>query len=613
MAGPEDWPKGRASALFMFVVLCGINVVLSTTHWLSNLYISLAPLYAWETLFFIFTFLALLCFVALKNNTNHVIGYVEERDEQTHSEIELTSSTDNTCMSQINEPRWTKLPFRHLLIICCCIGTISLPVFEAYRTIDNMTCFRVESTGLSALFILKCLSNVLCSLVCICVVVFLLRFKKYSSKSSEMKVLMSAPAALHFLLLVKVIIYIIWTSETMEENTNKPPNNTSKIPFYVNMSESDMAKELIFFKCKNNTAFVDTLATYFYKYSYQFPVEFALLSFCYLGQIWNVLPQRKRSVDTRQNDHGIEGIPARGENNDLNTIGSEEQTHSAHESLIDSTIPARWRRLRLACKSTFIFCCSHVFIPTSLIVLGIFALHLYTEIVDDTFDDENVILQCNQSNYTCIASANSIVQTVYIYVISIVAFIGFMIARKERKVFDLFYAIDILLLIAAGGRLLMILFETIDNVEVIIENKPNNATDEKVLFTFKTFCRYIGLYSQTILVLKMSKIKVCPASMKTGKQLLIKGIIIFLGVCNMEIWIADSFLEPTVLQYNENTKYGQAYGRKNWFFMTQLLYPFLTFYRLLTAIMCFEACVRFKRKLVQEDSVFGSSEQHALA
>ena len=52
----------------------------------------------------------------------------------------------------------------------------------------------------------------------------------------------------------------------------------------------------------------------------------------------------------------------------------------------------------------------------------------------------------------------------------------------------------------------------------------------------------------------MSKRKVCPASMKIGKQLLIKGIIIFLGVYNMELWIADSFLEPTVLQYNENTK-----------------------------------------------------------
>ena len=100
----------------------------------------------------------------------------------------------------------------------------------------------------------------------------------------------------------------------------------------------------------------------------------------------------------------------------------------------------------------------------------------------------------------------------------------------------------------------------------------------------------------------------CPASMKIGKQLLIKGIIIFLGVCNMEIWIADSFLEPTVLQYNENTKYGQAYGRKNCFFMTQLLYPFLTFCRLLI-----EAYVRLKRKLLQEDSVFRSSEQHVLA
>ena len=87
----------------------------------------------------------------------------------------------------------------------------------------------------------------------------------------------------------------------------------------------------------------------------------------------------------------------------------------------------------------------------------------------------------------------------------------------------------------------------------------------------------------------------------------------YCDVCNKELWIADSLLKPTVIQYNENTKYGQSYGRKNWFFMTQLLYLVLTFYRLLTAIMCFEACVRFKRKFLQVDSVFGSSEQHAFA
>ena len=40
----------------------------------------------------------------------------------------------------------------------------------------------------------------------------------------------------------------------------------------------------------------------------------------------------------------------------------------------------------------------------------------------------------------------------------------------------------------------------------------------------------------------------------------------YCDVCNKEVWIADSLLKPTVTQYNENTKYGQAYGRKNWVF-----------------------------------------------
>ena len=606
----EDWPNGRASALFMFAVFSGVTLVLSLSHWLSDFHISLAPLYSWEILLFLLTLASIVTFIVFRNNGNHVFENTDVGNVYRNSEVEMTSSVDTArSRNEICKPVWTRFPARFLAITICCIGSISMPVYETYRTIDNIVCFGIESSGLLALLILKFVSNIFYSFVCTCVLVFLLWFRNKVSKSPELKVLMSTIAATNFTLIVNVIMNIIWTSDTMDVNTGKPSTNNSELQPHINISEAELVKEMMYLKCINHTGYVDTIATYFYKYTYQFHVEFALFSFCFLGTIWNILPQLKRQSEPVQRNERQRNVSACSENDEGNFAESGAKTDSGHESLIEQSIPARWKRIRLAAKSTFIFCCSHIFIPTALVVTGIFAFHLYTEIKDDTFDDENVILHCKGSNGTCVDSPNSIVQTVYTYVFSIVAFIGFMVARKEKKEYDFFNAIDILLLIGAGGHLLLILFETIDNVEIIVENGSSNTDAEKVLFSFKTLCRCIGLYTQTIFVLKTSKIKIRHKSVKTGKQLLIKGIVVFLGVCNMEIWLADSFLEPTVLQYNENTKYGTAYGRKNWFFMTQLLYPLVTLYRLLTAVMCFEACVRFKHKILQEDATFTSSDK----
>ena len=611
----EDYPKGRASSLFMFVVLSGITLVLSLAHWLSDLHISLAPLYAWEILLFVFTLASIVCFVVLQNNNDHVVVGNDVRDVDQSTEIELTNSViaERLYGGKTCEPLWMRIPIRFFALTACCIGSLSMPVYETYRTIDNLSCFNIESIGLLAVMKLKCISTVLYILTCVSMSGFLLRFRNKSSKSSEMKVLMSSLAATNMALTINVIMNIIWTSNTMEVNSEKPLHNITKINTQVNMTEAELVKEMIYLKCKDNVGYVDTIATYFYKYSYQFPVEFALLSFCFLGGIWNILPQRKRARERVQPEERNSSTDSENHDRNTDTVGHAVQRDPEREPLIErrpsQRLPARLRKLRLGGKSTFLFICNHITISTALVVVGIFAFHLYTEIKDDTFDDENVILHCDEKNKTCVDSQNSIIQTVYIYVISIVAFIGFMVARKESKSYDIFHAIDILLLICTGGRLILILFETIDNVEIIVENTTDNTVAEKVLFSFKTFCRFIGLYSQTILVLKISKIKISQKSMKTGKQLFIKAIVAFLGVCNMEIWLADSFLEPTVLQYNDNTNYGQSYGHKNWFFLTQLLYPFLTLYRLLTAVMCYEACVRFKRKQMQDSSMFRSTEQ----
>lgn len=591
-----DLAKGRASALCSFAVLSGLSLVLSLAHWLSDLHISLAPLYAWEIILFLLTLLSMLWFVIFRNDANNVIDSLAETIEVSSTGTELTNMDSSSCRTKICKPLWARLPLHFTAVAVCCLGSVSMPVFEFFRTIDNMSCFDIKSAELRVILVLKCVRNIMYVLTCICMLVFLLRFKNKSSKSPTMKVLMSTIAATNLTLIVNVIINIIWTSDTMELTTKLPPGNNTGKHLQINMTEEEMKKEMIYLKCINHSVYVDTVATYYYKFSYQFPIEFALLSFCFLGQIWNILPQERRTSGFAQENEMPRNTLDDNENSERRSDVFSAQSELDQESLIGHRVPTKLRWIKSAALSTFVFSCSHVFIPTAILVVAIFILHLYTEIKDETFDDENVILECH-GNSSCVDSPNSIVQTIYTYVFSIVSFIGFMVARKEKKSYDMFNGNDILFLIGAGGHLLLILFETIDNIWIITGNDSSNTGAEKVLFSFKTFCRIIGIYSQTIFVIKSTKIKIRRKSMKTGKQLFIKAVVVFLGVCNLEIWLADSFLEPTVLQFNDNTNYGQAYGRKNWFFMTQLLYPLVTLYRLLTTVMCFEACLRFRRYL----------------
>ena len=604
-----DYPKGRASSLFMFVVLSGITLVLALTHWLSDLHISLAPLYAWEIILFAITLLSIACFIEVRNNNDHVIDERNDSDVDQTSEFELSSTamTEGINQGRTSEPLWMRFPSRQVALFVCCIGSVSMPVYEIYRTSDNLSCFIIESTDVIVLLKLKITSNIFYVLACVSVMGFLLRFRKKMSKSPEMKVLIASLVATNITLIINVIMNIIWTSNTMEvvSSLTSPLINVTN----ANMTDAELDKEVIYIKYENKTGYVDTYATYFYKYSYQFPVQFAFLSFCFLGTLWNILPKRQIHV-IRQRIHS-EAQTASTTTAHLVSKDTGEQQDPERQPLVTrSRSVTPWLiKLRRGGKATFVFICNWITIVTAFVVIAIFAFHLYTEIGDDTFDDETVILHCEKKDW-CPDSINSIIQTIYIYVISIVAFICFMVARKETKRYDAFHAVDIVMLICAGGRLILVLFETIDNIGVIYENNTDNNTAEKVLFSFKTFCRYIGLYTQTILVLKVSKIKFEQNSMTTGKHLFIKSVIAFLGVCNLEIWLADSFLQPTVLQYNENINYGQSYGRKNWFYLTQLLYPFLTLYRLLSAIMCYEACVLFKRKQLRDDaSLFNTEDQ----
>lgn len=94
-------------------------------------------------------------------------------------------------------------------------------------------------------------------------------------------------------------------------------------------------------------------------------------------------------------------------------------------------------------------------------------------------------------------------QTIYTYVLCIVAFAGFMLALNETTTQTLNDPRSVLLVLGATGHLILILFETIDSIEQFFANSSKMA--EKVLFLIKIILHYLGLYSQTVLVLKSRK------------------------------------------------------------------------------------------------------------
>ena len=60
----------------------------------------------------------------------------------------------------------------------------------------------------------------------------------------------------------------------------------------------------------------------------------------------------------------------------------------------------------------------------------------------------------------------------------------------------------------------------------------------------------------------------------------------------------DNFLTPVALNYAEVIDFQQVCGHVLWWYIIEMLYPFVAVYRLVFAVMCFEACVRFKQRLL---------------
>ena len=452
-------------------------------------------------------------------------------------------------------------------------------LFELARAIENLCCFENQPGWLTAFCTLTVCRSVGCIIFCFLQLVFLLKRRFYVIRYRLLKYIYSVTLAANLSLCVDVILATFYTSDTMALYNKIEDSSVN------NISTDLISEQTVYFKCENSTAKPDNVIFYFFKYSYQYRIEYALLSLCFIFPIWNI---HKRPRQARQVE----------EPDGLTNFTNAASQHSRSASVSsDGTPPGSVRddmrrRIKSRIKLTFLFVAKHAFIPSVAMAIGIFAAHLYTDVYNNYIEPDAQVVRYFSDNNTMATEWNSTIQTVHI---CIVAFIGWILARSEITERKQFTTIDVILLVGTFGHLLLILFETTDSMELFVSGQHEKGITTKVFFLVKTILHYVGLYSQVILILKATHIKACQDIHGKTKQALIKGIVVFIGVCNAEKWMVDNFLTPVALNYAEASDFQEIYGQVIWWNVVELSYPFVTVYRLASAIMCFEATVRFKQ------------------
>ena len=592
MEGKDEWPKGRSASIVMAAVLAGISVVLEATYILARgnqkYGVSLMPLYAYEIVLFVSAILAMGVFTSLRRNEKHV-----------GENIKLFSDAYMDCIfdkriqwgQNMNKKRfslWTHIPLRMIAICICCFGSICLPLLEIYRNIENMLCCHGETEYI--FYHVQFFSEICCVLFCICQLFFLLTFKRKCCKNMLLRLLMSTVIAANFTLFVNVVLSVIKAADTID------------VPFLtnttvINISAINLSEKPVFIKCigkTNNTADIDQVGEWFFKLSYQFPFEYAVLSLCYIGPLWNVCKTSRPAENlTRQRSF----LNTSMENNDESPNGLEDNRSAPSMPLIEEGRSKYKTLIVAALKRTVIFMSAWSFPLSASFFFGIFAYHLYRQVTYINLIKHLMDILVFTNDSSKINPGDAVVQTAYIYIICIVAPVGFMVARKEKIGKKGYNPSDILLLVATTGHLIYITFETVVFTHYIINKMHDSKT---VWFYIKLILKYLGVFAEGMIVLISSKMEIRKESVDNGRQLFIKGIITFLGVFNIERWYADNFLPPNIVYYIQFDKNQELYDPKKWLLLTSFLYPFVMTFRMTMAIMCFEICARIKREVLKQ-------------
>ena len=587
----EEWSKDRAASVFTAAVLSGFTLVLAASYWLtrtSEYGMSPKPLYIWEIILFLSAILSMVVFICLRKNTAYVVD-----TDKPFSDAYMDTLFDT---KEDGLPFWTYIRLRDIALTVCCVGCCILPFLEVYRFVNNLECI---DDMFETFRNIECASNICRAIFCICQLLFLLWNKTKSAKNGLLRLLLSAVAVANFTLCVDVFMYAIQAYDTIDiQNKQNATFNISAIDPH----------EPVFIECQNSSVKmmmkIDINAEWIYKFTYQFPIEFAVFSLCYFGTIWSVYKPSKIKVSTDPQEHERENDNTRPESTVIDISGLESEPRQ-RETLATSADQNSLRRahkyryiITVVVKGIIKFTSTKAF-PLSLVfVLGVFVFILYMEIsyMDSHGGNKTLVYDYLNTTLTTLQESYMVTQTVYIYIICIVAPVGFILARRETIAHKRLNASDKLLLVGATGHLVFILVETVGYTDVINSGRKDFVV---VIFYIKLLLKYQGVFAEAMIVLIASKMEVRLDSITNGRQSVIKGIIIFLGMFNTERWFTVNFLPPNILRYVAFTGYKEMYGQTTWWILTSFLYPCVVIFRQAMSIMCFETFVRVKREYVR--------------
>lgn len=584
-----EQPRGQVFSLFVMICLCGMTFVLAISTLITRK-ITSTPVFAWEITQFAVGLLGMLILYYMRRweLENHLAvngGLYQPRNEDSQRESNVNTDFDEEypfpnpyrprqSISRNRQIGWKwviGIPLREIFLVITCLGSLPLAVYRCIRSFSNIVCFGERSK-----FIIEGTRYIFFIIFCVVQMLFVLKLR-YRRCVSGLSVFVAAVVvSSNFPLCLEVYNNVIGELKTQQIKAETTSNNSN-----VNLSNAKLSSAFV--KCtENGTTFeTDWVMEKLFRYTYQFPLEFAMLALSYLVPMW-IWP----SHDRTHIQNTVTEPSRRGEPMSQTIEGSCET-----DPLVGPNSSESLRRLKLYRRHVLWGFCIFVFL-----LFGVFVSH----IVEDSLRDNDIILSnwLYNTNTTDIDGGVLVtyVQTTYSYFMIATAALGFAKIQQQKLNLNRQYsANDVILIFSSLVYTIFLLFETVDFIGTLCGIKTSDVRAVHVMYCVKILLQFGALYAQTALVIRFSKmiIQNNHRTEQYNSQHLIKCIVIYIGFCNLERWTVDKFLTPNTLVFVSQMHY-DMYGMHVWWILNALLHPVVIVMRLQASIMCFEGYVRFQ-------------------
>lgn len=567
---PMALTPSRVCSLFLAVGFCGLTFVLAISPWIAP-GISLIPLYVWEIVVLTAGITGVFIIICCLNRRTEV--RYRDRQYMYTDGIPWARFCERNCL-------W-------VFTVMCGIGSVAFFSYTCYQTFGNTasTCSETLSSTSKEIMKTENVRNTVLLLFCVCQLIFvtIIQFKRLNLTQTGTTISMYIVIGASSILCIEVYLNIFKEART---RALKPENSTSFITPSFNYS-------FAFLKCSHNGTFFETdiVSEKVYRYTYSFPLEFALLLMCCLLDKMD----SQMSSNNSENDR----VSQQSSISNDSDLDSSENTRLLVRSQRNSNIyrnPLLFRRVgRLLANFIFSYSMSIVLIVLFTIIFGARLVldilrnsDIIVNVIYHPYKDQRLVTLQKVITYSQFVAAFMHIAT------AVVGFLFIILKRKNKKI--VFKVEHKLLVFGATGLLILDLFQIVDNCGNVYEF--NHSTDLTILvvYLFKTLFELVLTYTQTVLIVTFSKMHIETNNhlLQSKKDTWISNMVLFVGYSDFLWWATDNFLNPNGLIFLTQSK-NDPYGLKSWWFMTEMLNPVVSVGKLQAAILCFKGYFRFQR------------------